>query len=349
MFSLCVAQAQSPAPPLPAIYALTFSPDGKTLAVGTHKQALLYDAATWTVSKRLTRQGDAVRSFAFHPDGKRLALGGGVTGATGSLALWDTATPDQMVNYGKATDTIEGIAFNKDGSSMLTASFDSKARFYRNAYYAFGNQPLEEHNGRVTSVAFSPKPNTIFITGAMDKMVKVWEFESVKVVVNFDQATAGITGLEFLNNGDQFVGSSMDGNLYWWGVGYNERKKIYSGYSFRKIKAHEDGVTAFSISSNRQRIATGGMDKTVKVWNMENGGQVCVFKEPSAPIYATALTPDGKICAAAGREGVIWIWDVEANKLITTITPPRVGQKIVASALASTTPATTNATAKTKP
>jgi len=321
---------QATSVPLPAVYSLAFSVDGKKLAVGTHKQALLYDATTWTLAETFTCVHNTVRSLAFHPDGKHLLIGSGDTGISGNLVICDLTEPGQVLNYTPAGDTIEAIAFSKDGASMLTASLDSKARFYANTFYRYGEQKLEEHNGRVTSVAFSPKPNYIYITGAMDKMVKVWDFKTGKVVVNFDQATAGITGLGFLANGDQFVGASMDGNLYWWGVGYNQRKKIYSGYPIRTIRAHEDGVTAFSISADHARIATGGMDHTVRIWKADDGGRVREFKEPAAPIYCTALSPDGKIAAAAGREGVVWVWDVEANKLLKTLIPPRAPREDVA-------------------
>jgi WD40 repeat protein len=315
-----------PAPqvgPLPAVYALAFSPDGKTLAVGTHQEALLYDTKSWSIAERCTQVANSVRCLTFHPDGKHLAIGSGVAGASGNLTMWDAADPAHAVSYQPALDTIESVAFSKDGSEMLTASFDSKARLYPVAFYPYTPQLLEEHNGRVTCVAFSPKPKYIFLTGAMDKMVKVWDRQTSKVVVNFDQAQAGITGVAFLSNGDQFVGSSMDGNLYWWGVGYNERKNIYNGYPIRTVRAHEDGVTAFCSSANMQRIATGGMDHRVRIWKMDDGGQVREFKEPNAPIYCTALSPDGKIAAASGREGIVWVWDVEANKLITTLAPPR--------------------------
>ena len=115
----------------------------------------------------------------------------------------------------------------------------------------------------------------------------------------------------------------MDGNLYWWGVGYDERRKTYNGYPFRTVRAHEGGVTAFSVAANHVRMATGGMDHLVRVWKIDDGGLVREFKDSTSPIYCTALSPDGKIAAAAGREGIIWVWDVEANKLLTTITPPR--------------------------
>ena len=350
-FASAAMAQQAAETPVPAVYSLAFSLDGKRLAVGSHRQALLYDTATWTVSDTITGVQSAVRSLTFHPDGKHLAIGSGVTGASGNVLMWDMTDPTKGVNYVPAKDTIESIAFSKDGNRMLTASFDSKAHFFRWAPYPYGEQKLEEHNGRVTSAAFSSKPDYIFLTGAMDKMVKVWDFKTTKVVVNFDQATAGITGLSFLSNGDQFVGSSLDGNLYWWGVGYDTRKKIYSGYPIRTVRAHEDGVSAFSASANQQRIATGGVDHRVCVWKMDDGGLVREFKDPNGPVYATALSPDGKIAAAAGRQGIIWVWDVEANKLLTTLTPPR-PKPVVAAPVVPPTPIAAPAApkpAETKP
>lgn len=318
---LCASIGGAQADLRPAIYALAFSPDGKKLAVGTHRQALVYETTNWSVSSTFTHIPNAVRAVTFHPDGIHLALGTGINGVSGDLLMWDTSKSDKFNSYQPAQDTIESIVFSKDGASMLTASFDSKARFYPKTFYGYGPK-LEEHNGRVTSVAFSPKPKYIFVTAAMDKMAKVWDFKHQRVVVNFDQATAGIIGLGFLGNGDQFVGACLDGNLYWWGVGFDTKKETYSGYHFRTIKAHEDGVTAFGVSADQQRMITGGMDHRVKVWKMDDGGLIREFKEPAAPLYCAALSPDGKIAVAAGREGQIWVWDVEANKLLNTITPP---------------------------
>jgi WD40 repeat protein len=307
----------------PAVYALSFSPDGKALAVGTHGRALLYDTSGWQVTAALDKVQYAVRSLAFHPDGKHLAVGSGVPGASGDLVLWEFRSPEKLRPYARAKDTIEAIAFSASGESMATASFDSRARFYPQTF-ADECSLLEEHNGRVTSVAFSPKPNSVFATGAMDKMVKIWDIKKVNVVVNFDQATEGITGVAFLANGDQLVGASLDGNLYWWGIGYDEKQKVYSGSQVRTVSAHERGVTAFSVSGNRERIATAGMDRRVCVWKMDDGSLVHEFKDVAGVIYCTALSSDGKIIAAAGGAGVVWVWEVESGKLLTTLTPPRI-------------------------
>ena len=75
-------------------------------------------------------------------------------------------------------------------------------------------------------------------------------------------------------------------------------------------------------SANGQRLITGGADKIVNIWNADNGGKVREFKDSPQPVYAAALTPDGKTAVAGGREGVVYVWDVEANKLVAGFAPP---------------------------
>lgn len=320
--SLCLGVSSAAGGDTPvrgAITALAFSADGKKLAVGMARQALIYDPATWQPVSTFTQVQNTVRALTFHPDGKRLAVCSGIPGKSGDLILWDTTTPDSVRKFSPEKDTIEAVAFGKSGETLL-GSNDSRAHFYPQANVGAG-PILDEHNGRVLAVAISPKEKYIFITGAMDKVVKVWEETKPQVVVNFDQATAGITGLAFLPNGDQFVGSSMDGNLYWWGVSYDAKKRVFSGYHFRTVGAHTDGVLCLSMSAGGQRFITGGMDHRVAVWNLD-GGQIRAFSDPKLPIYAVAISPDGKTAAGAGREGLIYIWDVEANRLAAVIAPP---------------------------
>ena len=319
------ASAAKPAERPVPVYALSFSPDGKKLAVGSHRQALVYTVGTWQTEA--TMRGAAIlteaRALQFFGDANHLAVGSGTAGASGKVVIWDLTDPSHNVGYLEAKDTIETIAFSKNGKQMLTASFDSKAHLFPWTPYPFGEVKLEEHNGRVTAASFSPRQDYVYVTGAMDKFVKVWDCKTNKVVVNFDQATAGITGLSFLANGEHIVGSSLDGNLYWWAVTHNERKNIFGGYPFRTVKAHEDGVTAFSVSAGLNFAVTGGGDHRVCVWNIDNGSLVREFKDLTTPVYATAITPDGKMAAAAGLQGIVYIWDVTTGKLITQFTPDR--------------------------
>jgi WD40 repeat protein len=307
---------------LAAITAVAYSPDGKKLAVGTFGEVVVYDTETWQQSAIFKQVSDAVRTLAFGPDNQSLAIGAGLPGRTGQSIIWDISGAQKPKTFPDQFDTIESVAFEKSGKSLLIGADDNKVRYVSDTS-AGKSTVLDSHNGRVQAVAFSPKENSIFITGAMDRIVKVWDLKTVRNVVNFDQSEGGITGLAFLNNGDQFVGSSLDGRLYWWGVGYDQKKDAYNGYHFRTIGAHNGPVYCLSRSADGSRIVTGGGDHAICIWDINNGGQIRAFRDVTTqPIYAAALNTNGKIAAAGGREGLLYILDVEANKLITTLVPP---------------------------
>ena len=310
---------------LPAVTALAFSPDGKKFAVGSFGEVVIYDAQSFQQLALFKQVDDSVRALAFHPDSVQLAVGSGQPGLSGKTLIWNTSGQSAQT-YPQQFDTIESLAFQKDGKALLVGANDNKVRFIQDISAQSGKN-LDSHNGRVQAVAFSPKNEFIFVSGAMDKIVKVWDFKKVRNVINFDQSEGGITGLVFLDNGDQFVGASLDGKLYWWGVGYDASKDSYGGYHFRTIGAHEGGVYCLARSEKSNRIISGGPDHSICIWDINNGGQVRAFRDATKqPFYACALSPDGKTAVGAGREGLVFVWDIDGNKLLTTIAPPGVSK-----------------------
>ncbi len=311
----------APDHPLAAVTALAFSPDGKRLAVGTFGQVVIYETTTWQPAGVFRGLEDTARALAFRPDGQQIAVGDGLPGESGRVVFCTAAGqlagkwPDQF------EDDVESVCWSHDGKELLVGANDHKARFCSSLPAATG-KVLDEHNDRVQAVAFPPQPDTIFVTGGLDKIVKVWDAKKAQTIVNFDQCQAGVTGLAFLNNGNQFVGASQDGHLRWWGVYHDDKRDAWGGYIFRDIGAHEGGVLALAMSADGKRLITGGQDSRVCVWDPNNGGRQHEFKDSPQPVYAVALSPDGKVAAGGGRDGIVRVWDVDGNKLTNTIVPP---------------------------
>jgi WD40 repeat protein len=304
------------------VTALAYSPDGKRLALGAYGEVVLFDTATWQVAGQFKQVEDGVRALTFSPDGKSLAIGCGLPARDGQTLIWDMQPGSAPQRYAGEKDTVEAISFRADGKAVLCGANDNTALYYQ-AWPSPTSKKLDEHNGRVTAVAFSPRADFVFLTGGMDRIVKVWDAKTVHTVVNFDQSEGGITGLAFLPNGEQFVGSSLDGRLYWWGISLDKEKGNFGGYHYRTEQAHEGGVAALARSADGNRFITCGADNQVAVWNI-GGGRIRTFKEATQPCYAVALSPDGKIAAAGGRDGLLYLWEVDTGKPLPTITPPAV-------------------------
>jgi WD40 repeat protein len=109
---------------------LAFSPDGKTLAVGSGAlsnlgiEVKLWEIATGKVRGSLKgEKNGSITCLAFTPDGTMLAAGGG---AGGTVQLWNTATGKPLALLAKSTkviSTVTTLAFSPDGT-MLAAGSD---------------------------------------------------------------------------------------------------------------------------------------------------------------------------------------------------------------------------------
>jgi WD40 repeat protein/transcriptional regulator with XRE-family HTH domain len=108
-------------------YAVTFSPDGKHLAVSFRGgSANVLDAATGQNLFDLSGHTGSVRYLAYSPDGTRIAT----ASADGTARLWDATTGAEEFALTGHTGQVTGLAFSPDGTRLATGSRDGTVRVY---------------------------------------------------------------------------------------------------------------------------------------------------------------------------------------------------------------------------
>jgi WD40 repeat protein len=123
------------------VNALTFSPDGRQLAVSVTAAnqdyaILLLDADTGTLLHRLTGHLCYVGCLAFSPDGNRLASGS----EDWTVKIWDLNVGRATLTLGGHTGRIRDLAFSPDGKLLASASEDGTVRVWPGFLEAAANR-----------------------------------------------------------------------------------------------------------------------------------------------------------------------------------------------------------------
>jgi hypothetical protein len=148
---------------------LTFSADGKVLAVGRGGDVHLWDVEAGKQQRLLKAHGDAVQALAYSPDGKTLAT----AGRDNIIKLWDTETwAERSVLRGHTKD-VRALAFSPDGTRLASAGSDALVIVWETAAGKEEGR-LTGHTGAVLSVAYSGDGKRL-ATGSDDATLRLWD------------------------------------------------------------------------------------------------------------------------------------------------------------------------------
>ncbi|KAI8598653.1 WD40-repeat-containing domain protein [Dissophora ornata] len=182
-------------------------------------------------------------------------------------------------------------------------------------------------------------PGGILYTGGRDGMIAAWDLHFESPLArdipgeapeqpkglppstfrqSFNHHTDWVNDIVLCHNGETLVSASSDRTVKL------VRPHSHNPTAAHIIGTHGDYVKTLAYASGPGWLASGGLDKTVNVWDIKEGrsGQYASLgsipeTSSKASIYALACNPAGTVLATGSPEKVIRVWDPRTGQRIT--------------------------------
>ncbi|WP_062434374.1 hypothetical protein [Herbidospora daliensis] len=246
------------------------------------------------VARRLTGHDAPVHGVAFHPRGHLLAT------ADRAVRLWDPVTRDPI------GDPLPGgpvVAFHPGGHLLAASCADHTVRLWDpDTRRSFG-EPLIGHIGPVTSVAFHPSGDVIATAGA-DGTVREWDTVMGRQLSQQPGDSVVFAGDDLVVGASAACGHLVATALPGGAVRLENRR---TGAS-RELTGHTAGVRAVAFDAAGELLATGGDDRTVRIWDTASGAELACRTGHTSAVNGAAFHPDGHLLATTSDDCTTRLW-----------------------------------------
>jgi len=283
------------------ISGLAFSPDERLLAVANHSPTVrVIDTAAGADMKPLQLEEGLVAKVFFSPDGRTLET----ATRDGRLLFWDIRSQRQIPKPVGHSNEIWSFAFSPDGRTLATGSIDRTVKLWDMASKK-ELRAIRGHGSEVDAVAWS-SDGSLLATGDDDGVVKIWD-AFPRTTTLPAEPVASYLATVFSSGGELLgLGTNSKGQARVW--------DLSSGRQVTEIETRGEKLQCAAFSKDAASVATGGMDREVRAYQVTTGKLIGPPISYRADIHGLVFSPDGTKLVAGDAQGNVELWEVGTGR-----------------------------------
>jgi WD40 repeat protein len=267
-----------------SVNTLAFSPDGQRLASGSaDKTVRLWDPKSGETTVTPMGHDDEVRSVAFGPHDNTLA-----SASNRGVKLWSIFTGVNTATLNeRAVEVGSRVALTLDGKTFAAVHYDETIGLWDVATRMSTATVKWDHPSFI--LALSPDGKTLATSG-VGGAVLVLDVATGKVIRTLvcDGTELAVMSLVFRPDGHALAAGYTDGTINLWGIATRRKTEALTIFDlvqrppgpmeWPKIasltgRGHDGPVWSLTFSPDGDTLASGGADRTIKLWDVKTGNR----------------------------------------------------------------------------
>jgi hypothetical protein len=292
-----------------AVSSLAASPWAPVVAVGGHKQILMYNSDSGKLLGVLPFPEGVPHVLRFSRNGALLLAGGGRASSYGCVVLFDVKTGRRITKVGDELDVVLAADINNDHSLIALGGPQRVVRVYSVQTGELLHE-IRKHTEWIFGVEFSPD-GVLLATADRNGAAMIWEGETAREYLNLEGHKAAITDIAWRGDSNVLATASEDGAVKLW--------EMNEGNAIKTVRANGGGTTSVDFARDG-RLATAGRDRTAKVFNAD-GSAIRTTPAFADIALETCFTYDGKRVVAGDWTGAVRMFEIADGKQVAELPP----------------------------
>lgn len=325
-----------------AVHGLSFSPDGRLLAIASGQQIRVIDAQSGETVWQNDDHRQPVWCVDFSNNGQFVAS----CSSDQTIRVWSAKTGATERLLTGHRDLVRSIRFSPDDTKLVSASYDGTARLWG---FATGNEiaQLNVPNGYITHASFDSAGNRILLAHD-NRSISIWNSETYRRISLHRGHDAAVWGAEFVNGGRDLVSVGDDSMLRGWDVDaesltqrlsaegrviedfelspnasfFTSRFEHDNGIQVGDAKSEKvlfelpkpDQVSAWQFSRDSRRIAAQHYSGTLDIFDCNTGD-----KEYSVQVGTGPFALGRDYLASRSRDNELELRDISMQSLLNSV------------------------------